>query len=354
MLVSPPRSCGTPPLRNAALAGLGQWLGPIRQRAWAGALLLVASLLLTACQPAPVAPLKVGMNSWIGYDPLVLARDRELIDRSQVKVVELSSSSETLRSFRNGLIDAAALTLDEALRLADEGQDLRVVALLDASAGADVVMARPDIKHPRELKGQTIAVESSTVGALLLYRLLQAGGLQPADVTVLNLQTGLHLEALNQERAAAAITYQPLAGALQRAGFRPIFDSSGMSDELLDVLVVRASALQRRPAQVDRLVAAWGDGLALFTQDRMNVAQEMAHGADMTPQDYLATLNGLGFYSLGDSLEELDGQVPALARNGDRLVQILLDTGAIRKAPEWRSLVDPDPVRRVLAQGAAS
>jgi NitT/TauT family transport system substrate-binding protein len=333
--------------------GCQQSVGPLRGRwlGWAGG--LVAGLLLAACQPPPPPPLMVGMNSWIGYDPLVLARDRDLIDLSQIKVVELSSSSETLRSFRNGLIDAAALTLDEALRLADEGQDIRLVAMLDASAGADVVMARPDIKTPQALKGETIAVEPSTVGALMLHRLMQAGGLHTGDVNVLNLEAGLHLEALNKGRVAAAVSYQPLAGTMQRAGFQPIFDSVGMSDELMNVLVVRHSMLEQRPAQVDRLVAAWRDGLAVFTREREAVATEMARGADMTPQEYLSTLSGLAFYSLTDSLAQLGGRPPALVHEGERLVLTLRSTGAIRNPPEWDVLIDAGPLRRVQAAGDA-
>lgn len=353
MSPKPSRSCGDFLQHILARVNLGPELRRVGQRAGGVLVAVACSLLLVACQPPPAPTFKVGMNSWIGYDPLVLARDRELIDRRLVKVVELSSSSETLRSFRNGLIDAAALTLDEALRLADEGQDLRVVALLDASAGADVVMARSGIDGPQALKGETVAVESSTVGALMLYRLLQAGGLQPSDITVLNLQTGLHLEALKQGRAAAAITYQPLAETLRREGFQPIFDSAGMSDELLDVLVVRARVLRERPEQVDHLVTAWRDGLALFNRDRQNVASELARGADMSPQDYLATLRGLAFYSLSDSLAELGGEPPGLARNGRRLVQTLLSAGAIGSPPDWTQLVDPGPARRVQAQGDA-
>lgn len=351
MSLNPSHLRGDLLLRNLALVNPGSALWRLAQRAGGVLVAVACGVLLAACQPPPPPTLKVGMNSWIGFDPLVLARDRELLDRRLVKVVELSSSSETLRSFRNGLIDAAALTLDEALRLADEGQDLRVVALLDASAGADVVMARPDIDGPQALKGETVAVESSTVGALMLYRLLQAGGLQASDVTVLNVQAGLHLEALNQGRAAAAITYQPLAETLRREGFKPIFDSANMSDELLDVLVVRAQVLRERPAQVDHLVAAWREGLALFNRDRQNVASELARGADMSPEDYLGTLQGLAFYSLNDSLTELGGQPPGLARNGQRLVQTLLSAGAIGTAPDWTQLVDPGPVRRVQAQG---
>lgn len=89
--------------RQQAGWGLHRWL-----RSLGFAAVAVGLLALQACNPAPNPPLIVGMNAWVGYDPLVLARDQKLLDAQQVKVVELSSSSETLRHFRNGLLDAAA------------------------------------------------------------------------------------------------------------------------------------------------------------------------------------------------------------------------------------------------------
>ena len=81
--------------------------------------LLVA---LTGCAEVPQAPLAVGMNAWIGFDPLVLAHDQGLVDPGHVKVVELASGTEVQRALNNGLLDAAAITLDETLRLpAEEG-----------------------------------------------------------------------------------------------------------------------------------------------------------------------------------------------------------------------------------------
>ena len=316
--------------------------------------LLAVSLHLVACESPPPPPLVLGMNSWVGYDPLVLARDRDMIDTTQIKVVELSSSSEAMRGFRNGLIDAAALTLDEALRLAGEGQDLRLVALLDASAGADAVVARPGIDTPQALRGETIAVERSAVGALMLTRLLQEAGLRPADVNVLNIEASLHLDALRNGKAGAAITYQPLAGALKKPGFHVIFDSAGLSDELFDVLIVRASTLQERPGQVDALIAGWHAGLRALAQDRAAVAADMARGSDMTPEEYLDTLDGLTFYEPAASLEQLSGRPPPLVHGAERLVQTLISAGLLDQAPDWGRLIDPEPARRVMNAGKPS
>lgn len=316
-----------------------RWLG------YAGAIALAIGL--TACQPAPVPPLKVGMNPWVGYDPLVLARDKGLLDTRQVKVVELASSSETLRHFRNGLLDGAALTLDETLRLADEGVDVRIVAMLSASAGADVVVARPGIRTPEQLRGHKLAVEKTTVGALMLQRLLQTGGLQPHELEVRNMEASQHMAALRSGRIDAAVTFEPLAGAMRAEGFSNIFDSRQMPGDIADVLVVHARVLAQQPGQAEALVSGWQRGLQALQREPQLSAQVLAPGVDLSPADYLTTLKGLKFYAPQESLVLLSGRPRTLGQQAEGLALTLQLMGLIKDSPDWGRLLDEDWARRL-------
>lgn len=302
---------------------------------------LFACVALVACHPIPVPPLKVGVNSWVGYDPLVLARDKGLMNEQQIKLIELSSSTETLRNFRNGLLDAAALTLDETLRLADEGLDLKIVAVLDASAGGDLVVASEAVPGLADLRGKTIAVERTTVGALVLQRLLETAGLQESDVVVQHMEAGQHLEALRSQRVDVSVTYETLAGPIRDAGFRTIFDSRQMPGDIVDVLVVRSAALDQRSEQVEHLLAGWQGGLSAMEQDPKGSAQLLSQGLSMDPKDYLAALNGLIFYS-GERSRALlaeGAQTPSLGKASEHLVATLMRLGLIQKEPDWGDLI---------------
>lgn len=323
--------------------------GPLRQP-WRW-LLAVLTLALAACGQPVVPPLTVGMNPWVGYDPLVLARDRGLTDPRTLRVVELPSGSETLRHLRNGLLDAAMLTLDEVLRLADTGVDVRVVAVLDASHGGDAVMVAPRIASLAQLKGEYIAVEDSAVGTLLLHRMLKKAGLTRSDVKVVNMEVTEHLGALQARMVGAAVTYEPLAGAMQEAGYKRIFDSSHIPGEILDVLVVRQSVLQQRPADVQAMLAAWYAGLHVFQLDTRGAAESLAQGTDLTAAGYESVLGGLRFYSREASARELSGQPPALAAQAINVVDALTEAGLLRQPPRWAELVDGAPMRRLQASG---
>lgn len=322
--------------------GAGQETGRTLNRRGLLSCLALGVAALAGCQPPSQAPLKLGLNPWVGYDPMVLARERGLLDAAQVKVVELASSSETMRYLRNGLLDGAALTLDETLRLADDGVDLRIVRLLSTSAGADVVMARPDIRTLTDLRGRSIAVERTTVGALMLQRLLQAGGLQPHEVQVRNLEASRHLAALRNGLVDAVVTFEPLAGPLQAEGLRPLFDSRQMPGDIVDVLVVRAEVLSARRSQVEVAVLGWRRGLSALESDPQASAELLSAGVDLSPGDYLTTLKGLKFYSDQEGQALLSGQPRALGQQSEGLAITLGFMGLIRETPDWGRLLDED------------
>lgn len=326
----------------------GRWL----RRVWRA---LAASwlLALAACGEPVVPPLTVGMNPWVGYDPLVLARDRGLTDAKQLRVVELASASETLRHLRNGLLDAATLTLDETLRLVESGVPVRIVAVLDESTGGDAVLAAPRITSPAQLKDEFIAVEDSAVGALLLQRMLTKAGLTRADVKVTNIEVARHLEALQSGQATAAVSYEPLAGAIEAAGFRRIFDSRELPGEVLDVLVVRVDVLEQRPEAVDALLRAWYAGLDLFKRDLPGAAELLSRGTDLSPAAYQAVLEGLAFQSPEASARELQGDTPPLVDKASTVAEALQTIGLLQVTPRWRDLIDGAPMQRLQADGKA-
>lgn len=326
-------------------AGRPRSLWPLR--AWC-ALCCACLLALAGCTEVPQPPLALGMNARLGFDPLVLARDRGLLDEVRVKVVELPSGTEVQRAFNNGLLDAAALTLDEALRLVDGGAQLRIVALLDTSTGGDVIVAQPGIRSPLELRDTNLAVEDSSVGALVLQRMLAQAGLTRADVHIVNLEAHAHLDALREGRVAAAVSYAPISGALKAAGFRPIFSSREMPGEVIGVLVVRRTVLDARPDAVDALLRGWDLGLSALAADPARAALTLSRGTDWRASDYEARLRRLTLVPLADSLRELGDPASAIDARARAVADALRGVGLLERPPPLRELVDLSALRRVL------
>lgn len=333
----------------AYLVGSERWSRRSFMHRLCGVAGLCAAALLTGCQPPPQAPLVVGLGPWVGYDPFIVAREKGQVDGSRVKMVEVTTNAEAVRHFRNGLLDAAALTLDQALQLASQGIDLRVVAVLSESSGADVVMASPLVTSPDQLRGMPVLLEPSTVSALMLRSLLQAGGLKSGEVAVVPMESSQHLAAMQAGRAVAAVSYEPLATQLRQAGFSALFDSRQMPGQILDVLVVRPDALTLRGGDVDELMRAWAFGLQAMQADRQATATWLAPSLQMTADEYLETLNGLRFMTPADSLAYLAGSQAPLRQRGQMLATALVELGEMaQEPPDLNRLIDTGPAGRTL------
>lgn len=247
--------------------------------------------LLAACSP-PAPPLQVGTNHWAGYEGLYHARNLGVLDARQVKLLEFSSTQEALRAFRNGALDAVAVTLDEALLLARQQQLPRIVLVMDISDGGDVLMARPGIDRLEQLKGKRIGVETTTLGAYMLARLLAKSGLKATDVQVVHLPVDGHLEAYRDGRVDAVITFEPVRSLLLKAGAHELFSSRDIPGEIVDVLVVRQGLLQARRSSLCHLIDSYFVALDDLRQAPRRAATRLAGPEGITPEE-LVTAWGL-------------------------------------------------------------
>jgi len=73
-----------------------------------------------------------------------------------------------LNAYRNGIIDAAALTMDEVFTLQSEGLAPKIVLVLDISKGGDAILGRPGITTFKQLQGRRVGVENTALGPTFL------------------------------------------------------------------------------------------------------------------------------------------------------------------------------------------
>lgn len=301
------------------------------------AFLAAIVLCLAACTPEPSAPIRLAVNPWLGYAPFVLAQETGQTDRQRLRVVELSSNSESQRALANGLAEAAALTLDEALRLADAGVPLRLLAVLDVSLGADALVVNPEITQLGQLAGRRIGVENGAVGAFMLNQVLAAAGLTKNDVEIVSVEASQHVGALTGKRVDAVITFEPMRSLLLRQGYRVLFDSHTLPDAIYDVLVVRDDI-----ADSELLLAAWEKGLKALQQEDPAILAQLARGSNLSAHEYRQALRGLRFFSPTESkalLQSHNGKPPAFVAQTQAIVDSLLATGLLRQPPDWLRLL---------------
>src|SRR5438067_3030562 len=221
--------------------------------------LACAALLfsLVGCVREPETALRIGTNVWIGSEPLYLARELGRIDPTAVQLVEYPSASEVLRAYRNQAIDGMVISLDELFGLAVDGFQPRIILVVDVSHGADVVVGRPGMRTMRDLKGKSVAVESSALGAFVLSRALALNGMQASDVNVVHLESNEQADAFANGTVDGAVTFDPYRAQFLRAGATTLFDSTQIPGEIVDLLAVRATVFDKKPRAIQQLLSGW-------------------------------------------------------------------------------------------------
>lgn len=254
--------------------------------------LIVVFVALCAQCADPARPLRVGLVVWPPYELPVLARSLGRLDPARVDLVDYGSPAEALRAYRNGVIDAVALTTTYVIELLSDSQNDRIVQVIDVSKGGDAVVASPVIHAVHQLRGRRIGVESGSLGGFVLARALQNGGLSPADVQLVSVDITGQEAAFKSGAIDAVVTYEPLRSRLLADGARDVFNSAMMPNEIVDVLVVHESAVEQHERSLRHLTDAWFDSLTYLRERQDDAASRVALREKVTAEAYLQSLRG--------------------------------------------------------------
>ncbi len=300
----------------------------------------ISSLFLTGCTVGPEKVLRIGTNLWPGYETLYLARDLGYFEKSPISLVELSSATDVLHAFRNGVLEVAALTLDETLTLLQTEADLRVILVMDISSGADALLARPpSISGLSNLKGNRIAVENSAVGAIMLARALERAKLSTEEVEIIPATVDNHYELYMSGRVDAVVTFDPVRTQLVKEGAKTLFDSHEIPGQIVDVLVTRKAVLKNRPDILQTLVNGQFKALNYLHSHPEEAAKKLAPRLGVTPNELTESFKGVILPNLTENQLLMKGSDPLLRQTARELVAMMLERDLLFKEPQIDALV---------------
>lgn len=303
------------------------------------AALAAGSAAVAACTAG--GPITVGIHPWPGYEPLYLARAFGWL-ADGVRLREGQTAGDSVAALEAGEVDAAALTLDEALSVRARGVALTVVLVFDSSVGADMVMARPSIQALADVAGRRIAVERGAVGEVVLQKLLEAAGLDEADVTVLDLAPDRQLDAWRAGEIDVAIGYEPTSSLLGREGARRLFDSSQFPGVISDVLAVRSDRLPAHRAQIDALLLGHFRALTHLRVNREDALRRIAAWRGLSYEEAERSFAGLNLPDAAGNRSYLDTTgARGILRAARELNALMLRVGRLTVADDLVGLIDP-------------
>ncbi len=282
-------------------------------------------LVLGSCAPEPPAPpIRFASNAWAGFEPFYVAESLGFYPKYAVHITETPRGVTLAQAIRGATIDAAAVSLPRAIRLAQSDIGVTIVLGLDSSEGADAIIARPNITDVSDLKGTVTAADMESASGYLLLRALELNGLTSNDLTIRHESNEALTDGFDREGYEAVATYGIPLAELEKGDIVRIFDSSEIPDEVLDVLVIRNSFLEKQPDRVIDLIEGWLRASAYI--NTLSEEDERPEGA-IPAEKYEASLDGLKVWSQIDNERLLGNNSRALTLLVDRVANFSSEMG---------------------------
>lgn len=308
-------------------------------RLLAGSMGLAAAMGITACEPK--RPLKIAAQMWPGYAFLFLASDNGIVSAKHVELIETDNLAHSSKLLLEGRVDGAALTLDEVLHLLEQGVSLRVVLVLDSSAGGDVVLAKPDVKNLAQLAGKRIGVENSTLGAVMLAKLLEAAGLKPQQLQKVDIGLN-HFDEFQRHQLDAIITYTPNTLKFENDGMVNVFDSRSIPNTVIDVLAVRDDAFHDHDVSIIELIAGHFQAQELWKHQPIDTVYGLAKLLRIKSSEVKDAYHGLDLPDVTYNRHLLAAPAAELKTNAESIARIMQSHATLARIPDLSQLFIAD------------
>jgi NitT/TauT family transport system substrate-binding protein len=294
---------------------------------------------LTGCGWPAGESMRIGTHPWPGYELLHLAQALGHLPPDQVRLIETTSASASLRALSSGSMEGACLTLDEVLTARASGVDVVIVAVLDVSLGADAVVARAGLRSRADLRGQRIGVEHSAVGAVMLDALLAASGLSLSDVQPRYVTIDQHEKALLTGEVDALVTYEPVKSRLLQAGAHELFSSAQVPGRIVDTLAIRRDVLRDHTDAVRALVHGHLVALQAWQTEPRRHAAFLAERLGLAPERVASAYAELDLPNAARNHEWMTGAPAPLETSARQLAAVMVRAGLLETAPAMGGLL---------------
>src|SRR5262245_18159858 len=262
-----------------------------------GSLLLVACATLAAIQPASAADskktFKVAWSIYVGWMPWDYA-DRSGILKKwadkygiQIKLTQVNDYVESINQYTAGGFDACVMTNMDMLTIPSAGGvDSTALIVGDFSNGNDGVVLKGKGKKLSDIKGQSVNLVELSVSHYLLARGLTTVGLAERDIKVVNTSDADIVGVFGAKDSTAVVTWKPQFSEVQKMpNVTPVFDSSKIPGEIIDLMVVNSATLKANPDLGKALVGAWYETLTVMFGSDAKATAALGHMAKASGTD---------------------------------------------------------------------
>lgn len=292
----------------------------------------------TAKDPGTVI---IGLSSWIGYAPLFVAEEKGFFEDHgvTVEIQKIESGSDRRSALAANRIQGMAATVDAHVLAAAADIPVKEVLALDMSDGGDGLVAKKEYNSLEDLKGKTIAMDTSGVASYFWFHvLLKDTDLTMEDFDVQVMGAGDAGAAFVAGQVDAALTWQPWLTKASETDFgKVLISSKDTPGVIVDSLSFGTSFIEEYPDAVQGVVDGWFDALDYMETNADDANAIMAEAMGQTVDEFVATLPDVKYYGKEDNITYMTGDIIDITQMA---IDLWAEEGVISKSPAVEDLIE--------------
>jgi NitT/TauT family transport system substrate-binding protein len=281
------------------------------------AIALSLTFVINGCnfgQNQSLKPLRVGITSWVGFDILRYAQPSEIFKQRglEVEFVQFENSQDSSRAVIRGGLDAAFTSFWDVMQV-DPGKGKPVVLMTtDISAGADGIVAKPEIKSIENLRGKRVGAKLGTVNHLILLEALKAHQIKPSEVQILDYSNEVAVQKIGTGEIDAAVLWEPMLGETAKSiKGNVIYTTKQVDSLMIDILMSSGNMMKAKKAELKQFILAWFDVMHAVETQPTEVFKAAGKKLGQSSESFASDYAGLkkGDITLNKRMFAADGRL---------------------------------------------
>lgn len=273
--------------------------------------LAIAGLLASAAFPALAEDLRIGWQQIV--EPARVAQADGAYEKATGAEITWSlfgGGADVIAAIASGAIDIGYVGSSPLTAAASQGLPIEAIYIVGNIAEAEA-LATKGITTPADLKGKKIATPFVSTAHYSLLTALKHWGIQPTEVSLLNLRPQEIAAAWERGDIDGAYIWDPVLNRIKSTGGTVIADSSDVADwggPTFDAWIVRKDYAEKHPEIVTAFVKTTGDATDSYLKDpaawgeASEAAEKIARLTGAPAADVPALLKGYAFAGLKDQV----------------------------------------------------
>lgn len=311
--------------------------------------LIILSFFLTACQNSAPPALKIALEqSWVGYLPIIIAREQGFFNRQGVNVelVAYPSGTAANQAYEMGDTDGVLSVFADSLMMNVRGIPTQAVYAIDNSNTADMIVAKPEYQSLADLRNKIIAFDGiNSFSHLFVIKALEKYKVNEGQFRAINLPMAEVLPALEAGKIDAGYVYTPESNAALDKGYKALITAHELPGIIIDVLTFRPQILKERAVEVKKVLQALLAAREWMLHNQQQALEKLSQINGIAVKDLEVGFKGLEYPDREQNIKLLRGDGD-LFKSGEQIIDFYVQRGQISKKPNLEHIINGDFVKQ--------